>query len=192
MKHTANKVVKVAEIANLATGLYLQTTPGGETRYLQARHFDEDGNLDFRIEPEIHLEPKQSRHLLLPGDVLFACKGHHHFAALYQPSMGRAVASSIFLVLRLHSHAQVLPAYLAWYLNHPDTQARLRPHSRMATVSSLTLQDIGQLEVRIPPLAKQSILLQVETLRGKEMALRREIQTLRENLIQNLLLQSFR
>lgn len=194
MLHTSEKmqIVPLHTLASLTTGLYLQPSPQGETHYIQARHFNSDGTFDSRIQPEVHLDARQSKHLLLPGDILFACKGLHHFATLYQPTMGRAVASSIFLVIRVQPHAQVLPGYLVWYLNHPETQSRFRTHARPGSVSSLTLQAVADLEVRVPALSKQSTLLQVEALRRKEMALRSELQCLRENHIQTLLLQSIR
>ncbi len=182
----------ISELATLSTGLYLQPSQAADILYLQARHFDDEGTFDFRVEPEVTLDARQSKHLLLPGDVLFASKGHSRFAVLYQPSMGKAVASSVFLVIRLTSHSQVLPAFLVWYLNHPATQANLKSHERTATVPSLTLQDIAKLEIQVPTLAKQSAVVQVDALRRRETDLRGELQKQRDHLIQNTLLQAIR
>lgn len=51
---------------------------------------------------------------------------------------------------------------------------------------------ITSIKVRIPPLAEQLTILQVAALHRKEMVLHRELQILRDNLIQNLLLHSIR
>jgi restriction endonuclease S subunit len=179
-------------VANLSSGLYLQSAPDGDIRYIQARHFDSEGRFEPRTPPEVRLEERQAKHLLQPGDVLFAGKGNHHFAALYQPAMGRAVASSIFLVLRVQNQDRVLPEYLAWYLNHPQTQDQLLILSRAATVRSLTMQQMARFPIPLPPVDRQRALLRIDTLRRRESALRRELQALRETHIQNVLIQSLR
>lgn len=183
----------LAEFVSIQTGVHLNPSSEGDALYLQAGHFDQqNGSLDPRVRPNVTLDPRQSKHLLLPGDVLFVSKGVRHFAALYQSSMGRAVASPIFLVIRLHSHRKISPVYLTWYLNHPQTQLRLYALAKTATVSSLNRQDLLDFEISLPDLSRQNAIVQVDALRRRESALRRDLQALRENHIQKILLQSIR
>lgn len=186
------RLALLGDIAGIMTGLQLRPNAHGDTLYLQANHFNAEGLLDPRVQPSVLLEPNQSKHLLLPGDVLLVSKGREHFATRYLESMGRAVASPIFLVIRLHSYREVTPQYLTWFLNHPRTQEQLIPLVGQATVPSLTRQSMLEFEIAIPSLARQNAILQVDALRRRETVLRNDLQALREAHVQKLLYQSLR
>lgn len=109
--------VEIKDIAEILLGTFQQPSRYGDIPFLLLSHFDDDGNrkqeeyLSFIKEGS---GPK--RRLLIKGDVLVAAKGGRNFAALYDPSIGPAVASSAFLVLRVTS-PDVLSEYLTVYLN---------------------------------------------------------------------------
>lgn len=84
--------------------------------YLQAKHFDDDGDLkDGPLVPDLEHDVKE-RHLLEPNDILFVAKGTRSFAAVYKESFGPCVASSTFFVIRLKPDT-LAPEYLALILN---------------------------------------------------------------------------
>ncbi len=176
--------------ARFASGIYAKTNPMGEVLYVQGRHFNSLGQFDKGVLPDLDLDGKISRHLLKQGDILFAIKGHHNFAVQYQKAMGKAVASSIFMIIRIQQQNLILPEYLIWYLNHPQSQNIFRNQSRGSDLPSLNLKTLENFSVEIPSLEKQKSILRLQALSRQEMALRKKIEALRKHHIEQLLFQS--
>ncbi len=84
-------------ITNIQTGVFAKPLKEGEIVYLQAKHFDENGQLISFLHPDLLAESISGHHLLQAGDVLFAAKGTKNFAALYESKNLPAVASTFFL-----------------------------------------------------------------------------------------------
>lgn len=174
-------------IATLQTGIFAKPIAGGEVVYLQAKHFDEAGNLQQELHPDLPVSSVLPKHLLKPGDVIFAAKGAKNFAVVFESFHPNAVASTSFFVIRLHN-GQVLPAYLAWFLNLPTTQSYLKGHARGSNIVSISKSVLEQLDINIPAVHIQKTILKVHALRQQELALKRRIEELREVQIQTRLL----
>lgn len=130
-----------------------------------------------------------TRHFLEYGDVLFAAKGTKNFAAVYDESSPPAVASTTFFVLRIISPT-VLPDYLAWFLNHSDTQQILKLNARGTSIPSIRKLVLEELEIPIPDISKQRLLLQLSALLKEEVRLRTEILQQRKHFIEQQIIQS--
>ena len=113
-------VKKLSNIVNFQSGIYEKPEPSADTLYLQAVHFDKTGRFDNNVFPQLKLNSKIERHLLQDNDLLFAAKGLNNFAVVYHTSIGKAVASSSFIVLRLFEDSRkfILSEYLAWFISH--------------------------------------------------------------------------
>lgn len=181
---------RLKSIATLQSGIYAKPDRDGEVFYLQARHFDANGYFDRTLKPDLRLEGKVGNHLLHPGDVLFVAKGYHNFAVNYQSPMGRAVASSVFTIIRVFRPETVMPEYLTWFLNHPRAQAFFKTESRGSDLPSLNQKSLEEFEVLIPSLPKQRAIVAFHALCKKEKGLRQRLEALRDNRDQQLLLQA--
>src|SRR5882724_10297058 len=119
-------IKKLSNIVNFQSGVYEKPAPDANTFYLQAVHFDRRGRFDSAVLPQLQLNNKLQKHLLQDTDLLFAAKGLNNFAVVYRSSMGKAVASSSFIVFRLSNEARkiISPDYLAWFISH-DKKIRL-------------------------------------------------------------------
>jgi restriction endonuclease S subunit len=116
-------------------------------------------------------------HYLNPGDVLLAAKGSKNFATMFRGHFS-AVASTTFLVSRLR-RADILPEYLVWYLNNPETQARLKHNAIGSSIVSISKSTLADLEITIPPLDVQRRILEIARLSTTEHNLRLKIADLR-------------
>jgi len=178
-------------IATIQTGVFAKPIQNGEIVYLQAKHFDENGELIETLYPDLNSDNRIEKHLLQKGDVLFAAKGTKNFAAWYDDDSIPAVASTSFFVIRLHEK-NVLPGYLTWFLNHPRTQLLLKTHARGTSIASISKAVLSDLEIPIPDIQKQKIILKIFKLRNKEKNLKQQIETLREKEIQHLLINAIK
>ncbi len=129
--------------------------------------------------------------MLKKGDVLFAAKGSKNFAAWYEDDKMPAVASTSFFVIRLIDN-NVLPGYLTWFLNHPDTQTLLKGQAIGSSIASISKAVLSELEVPIPSIQKQELILMIFNLRNRERNLKQQIENLREIEIQNLLINAIK
>ncbi len=178
-------------IASIQTGVFVRPTQKGEIVYLQAKHFDENGELAETLYPDLNSESRINKHLLKKGDVLFAAKGTKNFAACYENEEMPAVASTSFFVIRLHD-GNILPGYLMWFLNHPRTQTILKVQARGSSIASISKAVLSELEIPVPNIKKQELILQLFKLRNKEKKLKQQIEMLRESEIQQILINAIK
>ena len=178
-------------ITSIQTGVFAKPIQKGEIVYLQAKHFDEGGELSETLYPDLDFDSKIEKHLLKKGDVLFAAKGSKNFASWYENDKMPAVASTSFFVIRLIDK-NVLPGYLTWFLNHPGTQTLLKGQARGSSIASISKAVLLELEIPIPSTQKQELILRIFKLRNRERNLKQQIENLREIEIQNLLINAIK
>jgi restriction endonuclease S subunit len=182
----------IKEIVQIQTGIYTKPVLNGEVYYIQARHFDANREFISTVTPELPMNEKLQKYFLQKGDVLVASKGYDHFAVAYKEIIKPAVASSMFIVLRIENKELVLPEFLVWFLNHAKTQTILSGTSKGTDLPSLRKNDIGDLEITLPTIQIQKLILKVHALRQKEKALKKQIETLRETQLQQQLLNAIK
>jgi restriction endonuclease S subunit len=178
-------------ITYIQTGLFAKPGGAGELVYLQAKHFDENGHLHAVLHPDLTAEGISEKHLLNEGDVLFAAKGTKNFAAVFENHNEPSVASTSFFVIR-PTDKKLLPQYLAWVLNSQTTQTLLKGQAIGTAIPSISKQVLENLEIAIPNIEKQKVILQITKLRNKEKSLKREIETLREKQIQQQIINAIK
>ncbi|MCX6249825.1 MAG: restriction endonuclease subunit S [Bacteroidetes bacterium] len=174
----------IIEIASIQTGVYAQTSSNGHFYYIQARHFDHNRQFITAVKPELSFDEKLEKHILHKGDVLVAAKGYDRFAVAYSNIPHPAVASSMFIVLRIIDKNQILPEYLAWFINHPKTQNILSLSSKGTALPSVTKDDVGKLEILIPSIEQQKSVLKLYELFQKERQLKLQLDALSTSKIQ--------
>ncbi len=178
--------IALKHITTIQTGVFAKPIQKGDVVYLQAKHFDKNGEIAEILYPDLDANSKTDKHLLKKDDVLFAAKGSKNFAAWYENDKIPAVASTSFFVIRLNDK-NILPRYLTWFLNHASTQIFLKGQARGSSIASISKAVLSELEIPIPDIQKQELILKIFKLRNKEKNIKQQIENLREKEIQNLL-----
>lgn len=178
---------RLSALINLQTGIYTKPQPNGQVYYVQARHFDENKEFISSVKPDLELDIKLEKHYLQIGDVLVAAKGANHFAIAYKGIIKPAVASSMFIVLRIKNKKILLPEFLAWFINNPTTQSILAANEKGTSIPSINKGDLEALEISLPSLQKQQSILQIQSLRKQEVSLQKQMDDLREKYIHQLI-----
>jgi restriction endonuclease S subunit len=175
--------MKLNEISNIQTGVYAKPAHHGDAIYLQSRHINESGKIDLNLQPDINLDNRIAKFILNSGDILFSAKGNKNTAVVYDQKLGPAVASSTFFVIRL-TRQSVLPDYVSWFLNHPRAQKLLKAQAKGASPPSISIKTLYDLDIHIPNIDIQQDIIIVDALRKKEQSLIRQIEELKEQLMQ--------
>ena len=130
-------------------------------------------------------------HVLHIGDVLIIARGHRNDAATYTRTKGEVVAASHIIILRAEGRI-AFPDYLTWFLNLPETQAKIRAMRSESSVPFVAVEAIGRLRIPAPSNELQNKIAGVQKLSAKEQRLMEEIRTRRRALIDGLLMGSVR
>lgn len=173
----------IKDITAIRTGLFAKPSDSGNIVYLQSKHFDENGLLQKVLHPDLDEKGISEKHLLRHGDILFAAKGAKNFATVFEDHNEAAVASTSFFVISI-TNANLLPQYLAWFLNHPATQLELKGKAKGTAMPSISKQTLGDLQISIPDIPTQSAILAIASLRTREKSLRQQMEQLRDKQIQ--------
>jgi restriction endonuclease S subunit len=186
--------LELKQIANIQTGVFSKQVSKGDIVYLQARHFNENGQLNSTLHPDLRWENSFEKHLLRHGDVLFAAKGTKNFAAWYENKNLPAVASTSFFVIRFHEkfRNKILPEFLVWFINQPVSQKFLKGNAIGTNIVSISKSVLETLEISIPDIQTQKAILKISELRNSEKKIKQQIETLREKLIQQEIINSIK
>lgn len=150
MKHN------LVEFTSIRFGVHAKALEQGSMALVPASAIGEHGAIDGshirRIAPEV--VRWQQADLLQPGDVLLIGKGSANHAVVWPGSLEDTLASNTLYVIRPNPQ-QVLPEYLAGYLNSTPAQAWFGTHQKTGTVNVLSREALNELLVPVPPLAIQ-------------------------------------
>ena len=182
---------KVKHIATIQTGLFAKPVSKARALYLQTKHFTDNMEVNYLIQPSISMNGVAEKHILKQGDILFAAKGNRNFAACFDDLKFPSVASTSFFVIRLHDK-NVLPEYFVWFLNQPSIMNFLKGKAKGTSIASISKTTISDLEISIPSIYKQKLILKIQKLRNIEKNLIEEKDLLREKIIQQQIMNAIK
>jgi hypothetical protein len=170
--------ISLKQLASVSAGFAPKVQGlAGTCVILQLADFTDEGALlPDSLRVRIPLDEVPHQHRLQTGDVLLAAKGARLLATHVEPDWLPAAAATTFLVLRVSTPDDCLPAFLALWLNQPATRVILQSRLSATSVPTLNKRDVLDLPLPgiLPQLAEQRRLLELNQLRlqEKQFALR--------------------
>lgn len=180
----AKKKLKLKDIANIFSGIYERTDPNGDILYLQTK--DCSDSIATKYASRVFPTPKAQKNLLQHNDILFACKGTNYLCLTYKQEED-AVASTSFFVIRVKSD-KVLPEYLCWFLQQPATKSYFKTFQTGSATPLIRKQNVDELEINIPELHTQTLIVKIDELSQREKHLQETIIKRKELIIKQLLM----
>jgi hypothetical protein len=186
------QIQRLESIAEIRMGFpfrqAIERDPAGTIGVVQMKDFTEYHQLDLTDVYRVNLQEKEAeRHLLRHNDILFRARGVTNHAAIVPPEILTCVASPHLTVLRIRSE-KVDPHYVAWYLNHPQAQERLRRSSEGTSLMMINKKAIGEFEIELPPLDKQHKIAALGECAQQEQQIMAELAERRKRLIDHILI----
>lgn len=184
--------IAISKVTQLQSGVYLKTADlktadeNQKTFLIGLKDFDED--LSFLGGSVIvDRDEVREKHIIEKNDVLFSTR--LKFNAFRLPQTEDVyVASNSFIIVKPNLD-KVLPNYLVWYLNHPDTQKQLALMAqRSSRMPYISLKKITGLEINLPQLLDQKRIIEMDKLFKIEKSITRQLLAKKEELYQNILL----
>ena len=158
------KRMKLKEIAQVLSGVYIKGNPTGEIACLQVKDL-------LMSSPEttasrVEYTPKLDYYMLKKGDLLFAGKGTTYLCKEFNLDIP-AVPSTTLFIIRLQSKI-ISPEYLCWFLNHPSVVATFKTVQAGTGTPLIHKPAIENLEIIIPNQEVQRLIVKLSTLQKRE------------------------
>jgi len=154
----------------------------GTHRLIQSKDFDSFHRLRSGNLTTFFPERKPETYSVRKGDVLFQARGVVHFAYCIEDDLKDTLAAGSFYILRTKNE-NLLPQYLAWWLNQSKAQAYFQSQARGAGMSFISKSTLSRLQVQIPPLSVQKKVVKMVTLAKHEQFLLDRLSSLRSRLV---------
>lgn len=162
--------ITLKEISQIRFGYYSQITADNGIPYLQAKQFDDSGNLIVHSDTFLYADNKSTTHLLNDGDVILVGKGNKNFAWCYRETFGPAIASTIFFVIT-PDQTRVIPEYLTALFNHPRNQRYFRKLGEGSNIQSIRKNELEDFIVPVLPLPLQTKVIALYELHKQDINL---------------------
>jgi len=154
----------------------------GTHRLIQSKDFDSFHRLRSESLTAFFPERKPEIYSVRKGDILFQARGVMHFACCIEEDLKNTLAAGSFYILRAKNE-NLLPQYLAWWLNQSKAQAYFQSQARGAGMSFISKSTLSRLQVQIPPLSVQKKVVKIVTLAKHEQFLLDRLSSLRSRLV---------
>lgn len=171
--------MNLGTVAAIRSGLVLSRKLSREIssyRYplLNLRAIHPDGYiLPDSLEVFYATELLRQEYLTQQGDIIIRLS-IPYTAILIDTDMTRMVVSSNFAIIRLNQK-YMLPEYLLWLLNTPDTKRKIYENSSSNMLSAVRPTFFAELEVLLLPLADQEKIAKLNLLAKQEIQLLKKL-----------------
>jgi hypothetical protein len=155
----------------------------GTHHLLQAKDLSRDSGIAWSDVASFRPERNAELYQISCGDILLVARGRSHWAYLVTENLANTLASNVFYIIRPDATI-VRPAYLAWWLNLPETQAQINACSCGTGIGYINRQALGNLMVVLPPAEVQSTIEAVVSLKQRQVALQARLNHKRDQLVQ--------
>jgi restriction endonuclease S subunit len=183
-------MIQLKTIVAIRTGYPFRTRlepdSGGNTLVLQMKDIGPQGTADVAGAVRISLKAPES-HRLAPGDLVIKSRGNTHCNVIGRVPDDPLIAAVPLFVLRPDPRA-ITPEFLRWLLNHPKTQAQLGAAAVGTYIPTITKPALEALELPVPPLRTQELIVRVAELAEREQTLLELIATRRKDATDRLLM----
>lgn len=123
---------------------------------------------------------------LQAGDVLVDTRGATNWSAFIEHVDAPLFAVLDLVIVRLKGD-NLLPAYLALFLNLPTTQSALAMMRSTATIPRLGLGALGELEIPVPPIHVQQLMVALDSERRRQFELTKKLGEAQDRLTDEIL-----
>lgn len=178
MKH--DKMLK--SLAKIRSGFAFRSAieahPGSGWRVIQPKNIASD---DFSDVVQVKTGSVPSSHLLTDGDVLVTNRGTVH-ACVFRDNTKTITTNTVFVV-SIFDREELLPEYLALYINSEYGQRQIKTRQSGMTVMAMTVTEFADLLVPIPPISQQQALVKLSEAVSHSANIMRELNKLQKTIL---------
>lgn len=162
----------LSKLAEIRAGYTFRGAPaeqsGSGVRILQIKDIRDTDMVNPDLLQEIEWTGKDSMPYLAENEIVVAARGLSNKAAIMH-STATVIPSNQFLVLKIKVN-NLLPSYLCWFLNRPQTQKILKDSHVGTNIPSLNKSSLGSIQIPVFSIEMQHKLVAIASLQQQEQA----------------------
>lgn len=133
------------------------------------------------------LDKLSDRYFVHGGEVVFRSRGKPNAAVVIPETLPEPVVVIVPLVIVRPDKRRVLPEYLAWAINQPETQRKFDTEAQGTGLRMIPMSALENLEIAVPDLPTQKRIVELNALARQEGNLLRQLAASREELVSAVL-----
>lgn len=187
-------MIPLHHIADVRMGITLRgrdatrPVPHGSCFMIRISDLSDDGHLTTRdllqFEPGEDIKPD---YFLRRGDILLPNRGTRCTAYVYDLPLTNVLVGAQLYIIR-PNEGKARAAYLAWFLRTEVAASHFALRRKGTLVQTLQRKDVLELELPLPPLAKQDSIIALDVLAIQERQLSMRLTQLKASYTQRLML----
>lgn len=142
--------------------------PDGDVRVIQLKDLSRNGLKDCDTLLTTTIDGRKEPEWVRDQDLVFVARGWSIYAAMIVQPPPRTVCSPHLYLMRVKRPDWLLPGFLAWQLQQAPAQRYLRQAAEGTLQVSIRRPELEKLQVRVPPVAQQQIVLRLQQLATSE------------------------
>jgi hypothetical protein len=167
----------------------LKDATSGNTAIIQMKDASADAIRHTAAFARADIAPLSEHYFLREGDLIFRSRGLQNITVMIDQALERTICIAPLMFIRIFPEQPLLPAWLHWYINLPDTQNSLNAFARGTTIRMIAAESMGGLSLLLPPLERQHKIVAASSLNREIMALEARLAEKRQNYSDEALLQ---
>jgi len=165
---------RISQLAEIKSGYLfkegLKSDKEGNVSVVQLKDVNDRGILNTRDLQRISLDKARSGNFLVVGDVLLKAKTNNPVSTVVKEQLLNTIATAHYFIISIKK-ADVLPGYLAWYLNQRPAQIYFDRNAGGTRIQVINKQLLSELEVVVPDLKIQEKIAKIYELHQREQDL---------------------
>lgn len=173
------KISRIKDCAEVLPGFSAKTAivgdPGGTVQVITGQHLSKDEPYRYQSNHKLLINPAKGseKYFVKPGDILFMSRGPKNYAVLIADVPQPAIAPLTFFIIKAKQN--VLPDYLAWYLNQEPARVQLNEIRTGAGTPMIPRQEFCDMTIPLPSLAVQKRISELSHLQSRETSLLKQL-----------------
>lgn len=161
----------------------LEVAQSGGVLAIQLGDVSPEGGVQVEHLTRLQIEVPPDRYFVRAGDVLFRSRGEKTTAAAIPQEFPEAALALLPLIVLRPQHGSLLPEYLAWAVNQAPAQRHLEASARGTSMRMIPRSAFDDLNIDVPDLHAQRLIVETAELAGRERELASEIADKRHQLV---------
>jgi len=160
----------------------LESLQSGEVGIIQMKDLTDENIVNCENLSHVDMGKFSESHLVRKGDLIFRSRSLTSTSTILSDDPGRVVVSAPLLRIRITS-PYIIPEYLNWFISQLPAQIFLASHARGSTQKMISKDALEMLQVDVPPLEKQKMIVTLATLSEEEQRIIKKITLKRKQYI---------
>ena len=162
----------------------LEVAQSGGVLAIQLGDVAPEGRVQVGHLTRLQIDVPPDRYFVRAGDVLFRSRGEKTTAAAIPQEFPEPALALLPLIVLRPQHGSLMPEYLAWAINQQPAQRHLEASARGTSMRMIPRSAFDDLNIDVPELHAQRLIVETAELAGRERELASEIAERRHQLVQ--------